>query len=85
MLEPDGQAVAWNPGAQRITGCQRDEIAGWHPSCSYAEADRAAGLPDEALAGGIARSPRGQEAARSNAGAAACASMSRTMGATTRP
>ena len=50
MLDPGGQVVSWNPGAQRIKGYQPAEIIGRHFSCFYTEEDRAAGLPDKALA-----------------------------------
>ena len=50
MLDPGGQVVSWNPGAQRIKGYRPDEIIGRHYSCFYTDEDRAAGLPDEALA-----------------------------------
>ena len=49
MLDPSGQVVSWNAGAQRMKGYRPEEIIGQHFSRFYAEEDRAAGLPDKAL------------------------------------
>jgi PAS domain S-box-containing protein len=49
MLDPDGQVVSWNAGAQRFKGYERSEIIGQHFSRFYTDEDRAAGLPDRAL------------------------------------
>jgi PAS domain S-box-containing protein len=50
MLDPDGIVSNWNLGAERIKGYRADEIVGQHFSRFYAEADRAAGLPERGLA-----------------------------------
>ncbi|HEY1505862.1 MAG TPA: PAS domain S-box protein [Stellaceae bacterium] len=50
MLDPFGNVVSWNSGAQRIKGYDRDEIVGQHFSRFYTEADRTAGIPAHALA-----------------------------------
>jgi PAS domain S-box-containing protein len=49
MLDPTGQVVSWNPGAERIKGYTSGEIIGQHFSRFYAPEDRAAGLPERAL------------------------------------
>ena len=50
MLDPRGVVISWNPGAERIKGYRRDEIVGKHFSSFYSADDRAAGVPDHALA-----------------------------------
>src|SRR5690242_6497105 len=50
MLDPRGHVVSWNPGAQRVKGYDRAEIVGQHFSRFYTAPDRAAGVPDRALA-----------------------------------
>src|SRR5580658_948570 len=50
MLSPEGQITNWNPGAARIKGYAPSEAIGRHFSIFYTEADRAAGLPERALA-----------------------------------
>jgi PAS domain S-box-containing protein len=50
MLDAEGRVTSWNPGAERIKGFAEDEIAGRHFSTFYIEEDRAAGVPDKALA-----------------------------------
>jgi PAS domain S-box-containing protein len=50
MLDPDGQVVSWNPGAQRIKGYEPGEIIGRHFSCFYTEEDRKANRPSVGLA-----------------------------------
>lgn len=49
MLDPDGHIVNWNAGAERAKGYAAHEIVGRHFSVFYSEADRAAGLPQQAL------------------------------------
>jgi PAS domain S-box-containing protein len=49
MLDPVGNVVSWNPGAQRIKGYEREEIVGQHFSRFYTANDRAQGLPARAL------------------------------------
>jgi PAS domain S-box-containing protein len=40
MLDPEGNIINWNPGAERIKGYTRDEILGRHFSTFYTEEDR---------------------------------------------
>jgi PAS domain S-box-containing protein len=49
MLDPRGYVSSWNAGAQRIKGYSPDEIIGEHFSRFYAEEDRQAGVPAQAL------------------------------------
>ncbi|MDB5545905.1 MAG: sensor hybrid histidine kinase, partial [Hyphomicrobiales bacterium] len=49
MLDPMGNVVSWNRGAQRFKGYTEDEIIGRHFSAFYTEQDRASGLPARAL------------------------------------
>jgi PAS domain S-box-containing protein len=50
LLDPDGYVSSWNAGAERFKGYTADEIMGRHFSQFFTEADRAAGLPETALA-----------------------------------
>jgi len=50
MLDPSGRVTSWNTGAQRIKGYAPSEVLGEHFSRFYTEEDRAAGLPEQALA-----------------------------------
>ena len=50
MLDPEGRVSTWNPGAQRSKGYTEAEILGEHFSRFYTDEDRAAGLPQRALA-----------------------------------
>jgi PAS domain S-box-containing protein len=49
MLDPRGYVSSWNAGAERIKGYAAEEIIGQHFSRFYAEEDRKAGAPEEAL------------------------------------
>ena len=49
MLNPEGEIISWNAGAQRIKGYEADEIIGQHFSVFYTEQDRKTGQPDVAL------------------------------------
>ncbi|HEY2464798.1 MAG TPA: PAS domain S-box protein [Steroidobacteraceae bacterium] len=49
MLDPTGQIVSWNSGAQRIKGYEAAEIIGKNFECFYSEQDRAAGVPATGL------------------------------------
>ena len=60
MLDPSGIITNWNAGAERIKGYSADEIVGRHFSIFHTPEDRAAGMPDRALA--IARSEGKYEA-----------------------
>ncbi|WP_434625322.1 PAS domain S-box protein [Azospirillum sp. B2RO_4] len=50
MLDPTGVVRSWNAGAARMKGYAADEIIGRHFSSFYTEEDRAAGMPQRALA-----------------------------------
>lgn len=54
MLDPDGRVTNWNSGAEAIKGYSPDEIIGQHFSVFYTDEDRAAGLPEKALATAVA-------------------------------
>jgi PAS domain S-box-containing protein len=49
MLDPQGNVVSWNRGAQRFKGYTDQEIIGQHFSRFYTEEDRATNLPARAL------------------------------------
>jgi PAS domain S-box-containing protein len=49
-LDSNGIVSTWNTGARRIKGYEPEEIIGSHFSRFYTEEDRAAGVPDQALA-----------------------------------
>jgi PAS domain S-box-containing protein len=57
MLDPRGVISSWNRGAERIKGYRESEIIGQHFSRFYTEEDRAAGLPQRALAHATGGSP----------------------------
>jgi PAS domain S-box-containing protein len=50
MLDPAGNIMSWNPGAQRIKGYAAEEIIGLHFSRFYTDEDRCEGVPQNALA-----------------------------------
>ena len=50
MLDPEGRVSSWNAGAERFKGYSADEIIGEHFSRFYPEEDRAASVPQRALA-----------------------------------
>src|SRR5687768_3402376 len=50
MLDPEGMVSSWNAGAERFKGYRAEEIIGQHFSRFYPEEDRAAGVPQRALA-----------------------------------
>jgi len=50
MLDPEGRVVSWNAGAQRLKGYTADEVIGLQLARFYTPEDRAAGIPDRALA-----------------------------------
>jgi PAS domain S-box-containing protein len=49
QLDPKGNILTWNSGAQRIKGYSAEEIIGQHFSRFYTEDDRGAGLPQKGL------------------------------------
>ncbi|WP_052710379.1 PAS domain-containing sensor histidine kinase [Azospirillum thiophilum] len=50
LLDPNGIVSSWNSGAARFKGYSADEIIGRHFSSFYTDEDRAAGVPQRALA-----------------------------------
>ncbi len=50
LLDPAGNIVSWNEGAQRIKGYDHEEIIGKHFSCFYPDEDQADNKPAEVLA-----------------------------------
>ncbi|MFL6206958.1 MAG: PAS domain S-box protein [Acidimicrobiales bacterium] len=49
-LDPDGNVVTWNPGAEKLKGYAAEEIIGRHFSAFYTQPDLDDGLPDRGLA-----------------------------------
>ncbi|TGV15016.1 PAS domain-containing sensor histidine kinase [Mesorhizobium sp. M8A.F.Ca.ET.173.01.1.1] len=49
MLDPEGNVVSWNAGAERIKGYTEEEIVGQHFSQFYTQEDRASGEPQKNL------------------------------------
>ncbi len=49
QLDPKGNILTWNGGAQRIKGYSAEEIIGQHFSRFYTDEDRLAGLPEKGL------------------------------------
>src|SRR5438552_9254566 len=49
MVEPDGNVVTWNTGAQKIKGYTAEEIIGKNFACFYTAEDVAAGKPQRNL------------------------------------
>jgi PAS domain S-box-containing protein len=54
MLDPEGNVVNWNPGAERLKGYASTEILGQHFSRFYTEEDRRNGLPGRFVGQAIA-------------------------------
>ncbi|MBL6454643.1 PAS domain S-box protein [Belnapia sp. T6] len=50
MLDPEGRVTNWNTGARQIKGYEAVDIIGQHFSRFYTEEDKAAGVPQRALA-----------------------------------
>jgi PAS domain S-box-containing protein len=46
MLDPDGNIVNWNEGAERMKGYRAEEIIGQHFSCFYSEEEISTGKPE---------------------------------------
>ena len=49
ILDPAGNVVLWNPGAQKLKGYTEEEIMGRNFAVFYTPEDRAAGIPKTAL------------------------------------
>jgi len=50
LLDANGFVASWNAGAQRFKGYEAAEIIGQHFSRFYTDEERAAGVPEQALA-----------------------------------
>ena len=50
MLDPAGNVIKWNPGAERLKGYTAADIIGQHFSRFYTPEDRISGLPDRFIA-----------------------------------
>jgi PAS domain S-box-containing protein len=49
MMDPEGQVLSWNAGAERIKGYTSAQILGRHFSCFFSREDIERGRPDELL------------------------------------
>jgi PAS domain S-box-containing protein len=49
MMDPRGQVISWNAGAERIKGYTADQIIGHNFSCFFPPEDIARGRPEEVL------------------------------------
>jgi PAS domain S-box-containing protein len=49
MLDPDGNVLSWNSGAERLKGYAEADIVGRHLSIFFTPQDRAAGKPETTL------------------------------------
>jgi PAS domain S-box-containing protein len=49
MLDPSGQVVSWNAGAENVTGYREKEIVGRHSSCFFTAEDIELGKPEQEL------------------------------------
>jgi PAS domain S-box-containing protein len=49
MLDPRGEVVSWNTGAERIEGYQAEEIMGRNYSCFFTQEELERGRPEEIL------------------------------------
>ena len=49
LLNPDGQIISWNSGAERFKGYRSDEVIGKHFSMFLSQEDRDAGTPESIL------------------------------------
>ncbi len=61
MLDPEGNVLTWNAGAERLKGYRADEIIGKHFSIFYTPEDAAAGKPAHELAAAEAESRTADE------------------------
>jgi PAS domain S-box-containing protein len=50
MLDPQGNVLSWNSGAEKIKGYRADEIIGRHFSCFYTKEEAERGWPGQLLA-----------------------------------
>jgi two-component system CheB/CheR fusion protein len=49
MLDPQGNVLSWNSGAERLTGHREQEIIGQSGAALFTTEDRAAGLPEREI------------------------------------
>src|SRR5690349_19241714 len=49
MLDPTGQVLTWNAGAERIKGYRAEEVVGKHFAIFYTPEDRATGRTEKEL------------------------------------
>src|SRR6202521_4500948 len=49
MIDPQGQILSWNAGAERIKGYKAEEIIGRNFSCFFPQQDIERGRPEEVL------------------------------------
>src|SRR6202040_1184843 len=49
MIDPQGQILSWNAGAERIKGYKAEEIIGRNFSCFFPQQDIDRGRPEEVL------------------------------------
>ena len=49
MLDPNGNVISWNAGAENVKGYRAEEILGQHFSCFYTASDRENGKPKQEL------------------------------------
>jgi PAS domain S-box-containing protein len=61
MLDPRGQIMTWNAGAERIKGYRSDEVIGRHFSLFYTQEDRERGHPENELVLARERGSYGEE------------------------
>jgi PAS domain S-box-containing protein len=54
LLDREGHVTTWNPGAERFKGYTAGEVIGEHFSIFFTPEDRAANLPEKALAAAVA-------------------------------
>jgi PAS domain S-box-containing protein len=54
-VDPQGQVVSWNPGAERLFGYPEQEILGQHLAILFTPEDRAGGVPEREIATAVAK------------------------------
>jgi PAS domain S-box-containing protein len=64
LLDPKGNVLSWNKGAERIKGFRQDEVLGKNFSIFYTEEDQAAGRPQQALTEAVQKGRYNDEAWR---------------------
>jgi PAS domain S-box-containing protein len=64
MMDPAGQIISWNAGAERIKGYRADEIIGRNFSCFFPPEDVKRGRPEEVLRIAAASGPHEEQSMR---------------------